>query len=361
MKLETSTQIKQEDQISPLSQSSLPLQSQYAQFMPIFQKSNSSQPQIPLGTQMSNIPNIQQPLPPLALSPIKEKDTRDIATTQPKKVQMRARKNQSLPTTSSKSFKPKNEIAKRCHYILQCVRKNKFAESFLLPLEQVSPYCNQVKEPMDLNTIEKKLVNNEYSNISQFNLDMQKIWRNALIYSPEGSDIYKKALELAGFFEKINKELDASVSASKTQGPQIEKKIVQNPHLNNGIHYNYGKITFVEKQGERSISPNMPMTYEEKKELHQNITNLPSVNLKGVWDIINESLPPYQINKDFLEFDLDTLPTETLRKLQRYANYHLKGFNKSVPQKNKEETLDLGNQFGMSFPENEVQITNSFS
>ena len=74
----------------------------------------------------------------------------------------------------------------------------------------------------------------------------------------------------------------------------------------------------------------IPMTTNEKKVLCQNIQSLPPLYLKGLWDIVNESLPPNQRNKEIIEFDLDLLSVEATRRIERYINFHMNLTNKKI-------------------------------
>ena len=61
-------------------------------------------------------------------------------------------------------------------------------EKLRLPL-----YPNIIKNPMDLKTIKEKLDRNQYSNIFEFNKDINLTWSNAKAFNKPGSDILKSA------------------------------------------------------------------------------------------------------------------------------------------------------------------------
>ncbi len=46
---------------------------------------------------------------------------------------------------------------------------------------------------MDLQTIENKIRNNKYNDDEEFNDDINLVWKNALIFNEEGSQIYEVA------------------------------------------------------------------------------------------------------------------------------------------------------------------------
>ena len=65
---------------------------------------------------------------------------------------------------------------------------------FLEPVDWVKLklplYPNIIKKPMDLSTVRGKLVRHEYSDIVEFNKDMELIWSNAKKFNRPSSDIF---------------------------------------------------------------------------------------------------------------------------------------------------------------------------
>eukprot|EP00892_Ulva_mutabilis_P002887 jgi/Ulvmu1/1259/UM109_0057.1 len=57
-------------------------------------------------------------------------------------------------------------------------------------------YFNIIKHPMDLGTVRSKLRNGEYVSIEEFEVDVNRIWDNAILYNGSNSDVGKLALEL---------------------------------------------------------------------------------------------------------------------------------------------------------------------
>lgn len=64
------------------------------------------------------------------------------------------------------------ETIKRCDQVLMMLTAHKYAEPFLEPVDviglQLFDYHQKVKEPMDLETVQKKLKNKEYKSTQQF-------------------------------------------------------------------------------------------------------------------------------------------------------------------------------------------------
>jgi hypothetical protein len=307
-----------------------------------------------MGTQQPNNFQLQE-----AQSPKKDKSKIDKNQLKAKKKTGEEKQRQTSTAPNAKPFKAPTEIMAKCAAILQSLKRNSLAEPFLYPVDPksmgVPSFYTLVKEPMDLSTVEKKLKNNDYLNSSQFVSDVRKIWKNALTSNVQGSDIFRRAQEMNRLFEEAVKELD-SIAQKPTQEPsstKVEKKPPgkpqqqpqtlqmppaqgQIPRQSNGPSSTLGNITIVDTEPSnfRQTSEQPPLSQTEKQTLHQKIlTKIPAQSLKGVWDIVSESYNA-QTNKEMLEFDLDTLPVEITRKLERYVDHVLK--LKSIQNKPKE-------------------------
>jgi hypothetical protein len=64
-----------------------------------------------------------------------------------------------------------------------------------------------------------------------------------------------------------------------------------------------------------------PMTFEEKRQLSNDVNELPPDKLFKVVEIIHDSMPNLRENadSDVIELDVETLDVRTLRKLQKYV------------------------------------------
>ena len=104
----------------------------------------------------------------------------------------------------------------------------------------------------------------------------------------------------------------------------MERYIQQMAAMEAQIQNLQGKITQMEreiqakKKGGKTEVDTRPMTVEEKKVLSQEINKLAGENLQQILNIIEASRPLHREGQE-IEIDLDTLPNETLRKLQEYV------------------------------------------
>lgn len=219
---------------------------------------------------------------------------------------------------SHKYTKPMSELVKKCGKVLSMVQKHEYSLPFLKPVDYIAlnipDYPLIVKEPMDLSRVEKKLKTGLYSNPMLFAVDVRKIWSNAILYNPKSSPIYTMTVAIADFFEKLYKEVEENPFQDQTNDylekkvGKLEKKMDEIVNFAPGLGNRIESVAYLEK----------PMTALEKKALSMGIKGLAPESLVGIRDIIIEECPKLAA-EGHIEFDLGTLDTRVLRKLERYV------------------------------------------
>lgn len=108
---------------------------------------------------------------------------------------------------------PSPAWAKAAVKTVRQIKKLKLASFFLAPVDYVAlnllEYPNIVKHPMDLQTVESKLVAEPcgYETPEEWINDMRTIWRNAYIFNDPQSLVVSSARELSIKFELMLQEL----------------------------------------------------------------------------------------------------------------------------------------------------------
>jgi bromodomain-containing factor 1 len=79
------------------------------------------------------------------------------------------------------------KLVKQCHSVLKALQKLPGAWPFLAPVDwkalKLPTYPKIVKYPMDLGTVESKLLNGRYAIVRDFSGDMSQIWANAHMFN----------------------------------------------------------------------------------------------------------------------------------------------------------------------------------
>ena len=114
-----------------------------------------------------------------------------------------------MPTSKKQKLLPGGEAersVKLCHAVLKALQKLPYALPFLQPVDwktlKLPTYPKIVKYPMDLGTVEQRLLNGRYANVSDFSSDVKLIWSNAHAFNQDDSEIYVAATQLAVEFEQ---------------------------------------------------------------------------------------------------------------------------------------------------------------
>ncbi|KAK3575101.1 hypothetical protein QTP86_020698 [Hemibagrus guttatus] len=96
--------------------------------------------------------------------------------------------------------------------ILRSLQAHKMAWPFLEPVdpEDAPDYYRVIKEPMDLSTMEERLLNRHYSKLTEYVADMTRIFDNCRYYNPSDSPFYQCAEVLETFFVQKLKAFKAS-------------------------------------------------------------------------------------------------------------------------------------------------------
>ena len=225
---------------------------------------------------------------------------------------------------SNLALRLNSEFGLKCKEILNLLRGHACAGPFLLPVDPVllgiPDYPNIIKNPMDLNTVGKKLSSNQYSSQLEFEEDISLIWTNAMTYNAPSSPVFKMTEEIKSYYESILRDEQKKLESTVT------KKTGARSH-------NASKYTDFEGNGEgrkklssKNVYSERPLTIQEKKVLSQLIRELPPNCLWDVWKIVSPD--HHGMSTDEMEFDIDTLPIRTARELESYVKNKTAELNK---------------------------------
>jgi hypothetical protein len=251
------------------------------------------------------------------------------------------------------------EAAKKCERVLAQLCKHPCIGPFLTPVD-VPGYGLVIKEPMDLGTVGNKLRGGEYGSPGEFIHDICKIWTNSWAYNEPGSDIFIATTEMSNFFENLLRELsDPQFTCPKPALPQLKKRPSRGTAVRKATSPELGPAGGVATSvtgahgGPPSASvtspvkslSDKPMTIQEKAQLKQNLMKLPQEKLQGVMDIARQSDSGKQTD-DVFEFDIDTLPTNACRELDRYVKKNMVSGHKlktPIPKAERKPSVRKGN------------------
>ena len=218
----------------------------------------------------------------------------------------------------------KYKIAKKCKIGMERIKDSPLAKHFY--------EFNDTDTP-SLSKVEKKLNNYEYNSFYDFEMDIRKIWSYFFYLGEKGDQqIYENTSKMSEKWENICSELEnlnvdmhEPVSNSTTRRAEKNKKELSDHKENNKDKINKSFTNKKDniKNGNKDININInnkqeivgTMSGEDKNRLGKLIRNsLNREQLKGIAKIL--------MGKDdvkILEFDMDQLSYEQLKKLENYV------------------------------------------
>jgi len=121
---------------------------------------------------------------------------------------------------------PPQKLKTKCLEVLKVLQSHQHGWVFNSPVDPIElglpDYFEVIKKPMDLGTIRKKLENNCYHSLEEFEGHVHLTFDNAMLYNPEGSVVYNMAKEMKTKFEQdyenLMKQLNAEEDAKRRNG-----------------------------------------------------------------------------------------------------------------------------------------------
>jgi hypothetical protein len=209
-----------------------------------------------------------------------------------------------------------SEFVRKARSIIDLLKKHPSSEPFLFPVDPIElgllDYFDVIKEPMDLSTVYKNLMQDAYQDMEDFQADVRRIWSNALAYNLPGSEICQMTEEMGSYFESLLREdhpRNEAVKKMKTQISKLSHKLSSFE----GTNPNRFKNSKTVGQGRENI----PLSQTEKRNLSSAIKKLPAESLWDVWNIIAPYIDARE--NEEIEFDIETLPAICARKLEVFV------------------------------------------
>lgn len=238
------------------------------------------------------------------------------------------------------------------------------------PIEQGVPtYFDVIKEPMDLSTIQRKLVDGIYYTGDEFESDVRLMFRNCYTFNPEGTPVNVMGHKLEDYFDSrwIDKPVPGMHNVDDSDMSDVDEEYAETGMVSPAIEVLEEQKRMINKQlkrlkkealadfhkrghkGGRSSAPKrrrssnaanggssghhhgaggsssssaraLPteMTYEMKRQIHDQMENLSQQQIATVIAIIQESMPEMR-GQDEIELEVDALDTQTQLRIYNYA------------------------------------------
>ncbi|KAH7416518.1 hypothetical protein KP509_14G095200 [Ceratopteris richardii] len=267
----------------------------------------------------------------------------------------------------SKSSKKKPDLLAQCKAILKKLMGHKDGWIFNEPVDAeklgLADYHYFIKKPMDLGTIKKRLEKRGYNSLEQFASDVRLTFDNAMTYNPPGNDVHQMAKGLLNLFEKSwsiisNKMGKLETGRHSNTLPEPSKERQEMPRIELGPSNIQtqkpanvstaiapkSKMPKTTSKLQGPVKPKAPskpfvvssdkkpqreMTYQEKKNLVENLQLLPALMQDEIIRLMKERNPDLSQKDDEIEVDIDSFDNETLWELDACVKNGLKSMETS--------------------------------
>eukprot|EP00184_Porphyridium_aerugineum_P008256 CAMPEP_0184691170 /NCGR_PEP_ID=MMETSP0313-20130426/80_1 /TAXON_ID=2792 /ORGANISM="Porphyridium aerugineum, Strain SAG 1380-2" /LENGTH=417 /DNA_ID=CAMNT_0027148837 /DNA_START=1070 /DNA_END=2323 /DNA_ORIENTATION=+ len=224
--------------------------------------------------------------------------------------------------------------------------------------ESIPGYLDIIDQPMDLGTVQCRLLNGDYStggrnpvtDIKAFAEDVRLVFENAMLYNDEFNIYYQLAKATLSQFEQTMMELpdfdsdvehgddgeedsdddDDEIATARTTGSNKRSRGASAESKGSCSNTDtYSDSTKPKAQkcpppssgGRRVRTSSVPLTYDEKKRLGEDICKLPEKNLRELIHLITLREGPARVNSQLeIELDIDSMSTPTLREMEGFVN-----------------------------------------
>ncbi|KAL6545552.1 hypothetical protein OROGR_009426 [Orobanche gracilis] len=212
-------------------------------------------------------------------------------------------------------------LMKQCDTLLTRLMAHPQSWVFNEPVDivkhNIPDYFDVIKHPMDLGTVQSKLLRNQYSNPKDFAADVRLTFKNAMTYNPIGHAVHIMADTMSKFFEMRWKPIEKKImsmvdSSTASKSGVIETESAYLPPTKKQ------KITSVENNVNREKDKRV-MSDGEKQKLGADLEELLADLPDNIINFLKESSSNCsQVSEDEIEIEIDTFSDEnllTLRKL----------------------------------------------
>ena len=202
-----------------------------------------------------------------------------------------------------------------CEYYIKKIVNHNIATAFYIRSSSSDPSLIQ---------IEKNVTVGKYKSLSELDADIKKFFLYYFENYSKNKEVYSKASALSDYALSVLKTIDPHLASQSAKSHKM-------PLIN--------------------VKNDKPMTTEEKKDLGDNIKKLDKMQLKGIVELLKESIN-HDNNSKYFMFDIEQLTVRKCRELEAYVRGCLKGNYTETPkpkeEEKKTETKNVNNNDGMS-------------
>ncbi|KAK8470166.1 hypothetical protein PHAVU_004G074600 [Phaseolus vulgaris] len=220
--------------------------------------------------------------------------------------------------------------------ILRQITQHKWAWPFMQPVDVeglgLHDYYEVIDKPMDFSTIKNQMEAKDgtgYKHIREICADVRLVFKNAMKYNDERSDVHVMAKTLLARFEEKWLQLLPKVTEEETRREeeeaeaqlalQVAQEAAQAKMARDLSNELYEVDVILEELRETVLKRCRKMSTEEKRKLGDALTRLSPEDLSKALEIVAQNNPSFQATAEEVDLDMDAQSESTLWRLKYFV------------------------------------------
>ncbi|XP_027345370.1 transcription factor GTE6-like isoform X2 [Abrus precatorius] len=265
------------------------------------------------------------------------------------------------------STKRMQDLMRQFGTILRQITQHKWAWPFMHPVDVeglgLHDYYEVIDKPMDFSTIKNQMEAKDgtgYKHVREICADVRLVFKNAMKYNDERSDVHVMAKTLLAKFEEKWLQLLPKVTEEETRREeeeaeaqlaiQVAREAAHAKMARDLSNELYEVDVLLEELREMVVKRCRKMSTEEKRKLGEALTRLSPEYLSKALQIVAQNNPGFQATAEEVDLDMDAQSEATLWRLRYFVKEALVvqgkknsgsiGSNENQNNKRKRELYD---------------------
>ncbi|KAL9323853.1 hypothetical protein ACSQ67_008710 [Phaseolus vulgaris] len=222
------------------------------------------------------------------------------------------------------------------HLSVVFITQHKWAWPFMQPVDVeglgLHDYYEVIDKPMDFSTIKNQMEAKDgtgYKHIREICADVRLVFKNAMKYNDERSDVHVMAKTLLARFEEKWLQLLPKVTEEETRREeeeaeaqlalQVAQEAAQAKMARDLSNELYEVDVILEELRETVLKRCRKMSTEEKRKLGDALTRLSPEDLSKALEIVAQNNPSFQATAEEVDLDMDAQSESTLWRLKYFV------------------------------------------
>ncbi|XP_044507493.1 transcription factor GTE1-like isoform X2 [Mangifera indica] len=255
------------------------------------------------------------------------------------------RKQQQEASRKEKAAEKRmEELMRQFGTILRHITQHKWAWPFMQPVDVkglgLDDYYEIIDKPMDFSTIKKQMEAKDYKNVREICTDVRLVFKNAMKYNDEKSDVHVMAKTLLAKFEERWLQLLPKVTEEEKRleeeeaEAQLDMQLAQeaaNAKMARDISNELHEVDMhLEELREMVVQKCRKTSTEEKRKIGVALTRLSPEDLSKALEIVAQSNISFQAKAEEVDLDIDAQSESTLWRLKFFVKDALESQGKSA-------------------------------